>query len=480
MSLRLKLTLWYTALLALLVVGFAVVHYYVVKYSVIDEMRSQLSSRANDLSTSLTWTSDKFNIKNTFQWDQLEYNLYSDYAVMIQVIDAQGRILTRSGNLTKSDRYLPIEFVQNNSISDYIVETEVDRSPFYTLYHPFEYKGKLMGWIQVGAFESRITSFLEMLKKWMLYSVPFGLLMSVVFGYYLSKKALAPIDSILIITDQIDSSHLNIRVPEYPDETIEIKKLSSTLNSLLDRLAQSFARISDFTSDASHELLTPLTAMMGNIDVTLRRPRNAQEYEETLAKMRKDCQRMVETVRSLLFLARSEPPYELKPELLEIDQVIQEEVDNLVPLVFQNSLTIEYEPSIRIAAMVNQSLFRQLVINVLSNAIKYSNPGGHISVRIDKQEHQFSFSIKDQGCGIPKDSIPRLFDRFYRVDGSRQRKTGGTGLGLAIVKRIVDLHKGNIQITSEENIGTEVTVYLPLNVNEEKSVNHAPQLVSIG
>lgn len=479
MSLRLKLTLWYTALLAILVIGFAVVHYYVVKYSVTNEMQSQLSSRANDLATSVAWNSKKFNITNSFQWSQLEYKIYSDYSIMIQIIDAQANVLARSENLIQADKFLPKEFIQNNTLSNYIIESEFDKSPFYTLYHPYVDNGKLLGWIQVGAFESRITSFLEMLKQWMLYSVPLGLLMSVVFGYYLSKKALAPIDSILVITDQIDSSHLNIRVPEFKNETIEVKKLASTLNSLLNRLALSFSRMSDLTSDASHELLTPLTAMMGNIDVTLRRQRPVEEYEEALAKIRKDCNRMVETIRSLLFLARSEPPYELKLEVLTIDQVIQEEIDNLIPLIAQNSLTIEYYPAVSFQAAVNQSLFRQLVINILSNSIKYSNPGGNITVSIDKSETEFQIKVKDQGCGIPKESIPRLFDRFYRVDGSRQRKTGGTGLGLAIVKRIIDLHQGTIQFESDVNIGTEVTISIPFIDENEKVVAASPPMIAV-
>lgn len=463
MSLRLKLTLWYTGLLAILVIGFAVVHYYVVKWSITDEMKTQLTRRASDLSTTIEWKKDTIFIKNTFPWEQLEYKLYSEYAFMVQILDSNGIVLNRSVNLTANNKTIPIDLTQIPSGTDYIAEIEIEKNPFYTLYHPYFQNNQFKGWIQVGAFESRITSFLQMLQTWLIFSVPFGLLMSVLFGYYLSKKALAPIDNILKITDQIDSSHLNIRVPSYENETIEIKKLSSTLNSLLDRLAQSFANISDFTSDASHELLTPLTAMMGNIDVTLRRIRSSQDYEETLSKMRKDCQRMVETVRSLLFLARSEPPYELKSELVEIDNAVQEEIDNLIPLVYSNNLNISFNPY-PVQANVNLNLFRQLIQNLISNAIKYSNSGGNISVSISKNETTFQVIISDQGCGIPKDSIPRLFDRFYRVDGSRQRKTGGTGLGLAIVKRIVDLHKGKIEISSEENVGTQVKVTLSLNV----------------
>lgn len=462
MSLRLKLTLWYTFLLAVLVIGFAVVHYYVVKWAVTDEMQSQLSQKAEEFSESLAWNPDGFSVKNTFPWQQLEFNVLSDYAVMVQVVDYRGKILTQSGNLSRTSEAIEVKTDQASTTTETIIETKYQGQPYYILYHPYKDGGAFLGWIQVGAFEKRITNFLTWLQNWMLYSVPFGLIMSVVLGYYLARKALAPIDSILALAAQIDSPNMDVRFPDYKNETIEVQQLASTLNGLLDRLRNSFTRISDFTSDASHELLTPLTAMIGNIDVTTRRPRTPAEYEETLRKMRKESQRMVDTVKSLLFLARSEPPYgSLQRRKMDIGVMIQEEVDNLAPLIYANNLTISYKTA-PIEAFINESLFRQLIQNLLTNAIKYSHSGGSIQVYTEMQGTEFSvIRIVDQGIGIPKEAISRLFDRFYRVDNSRQRSTGGSGLGLTISKRIVDLHQGTIKIVSEENVGTEVVISIP-------------------
>lgn len=462
MSLRLKLTLWYTFLLAVLVIGFAVVHYYVVKWAVTDEMQSQLSQKAEEFSESLSWNSGGFSVKNNFPWQQLEFNVLSDYAVMVQVVDYQGKVLHQSGNLSRSAESIEVKTDNASTTTETIIETKYQGQPYYILYRPFKDGGAFLGWIQIGAFEKRITNFLTWLQNWMLYSVPFGLLMSVILGYYLARKALAPIDAILALAAQINSPSMDVRFPDYKNETIEVQQLASTLNGLLDRLRNSFTRISDFTSDASHELLTPLTAMIGNIDVTTRRPRTQAEYEETLRKMRKESQRMVDTVKSLLFLARSEPPYgSLQRRKMDIGVMIQEEVDNLAPLIYANNLTISYKTE-TIEAYINDSLFRQLIQNLLTNAIKYSHPGGSIQVYTEMSGNDFSvIRIIDQGIGIPKEAISRLFDRFYRVDNSRQRSTGGSGLGLTISKRIVDLHQGTIKIISEENVGTEVIISIP-------------------
>lgn len=470
MSLRLKLTLWYTFLLGVLVIGFAVVHYYVVKWAVTEEMKSQLSQKAGEFAESLTWKSSGFEVRNSFPWQQLEFNVMSDYAVMVQVVDYQGKILHQSGNLNKTQTTLEAPVSTVITTLETITETKFNGEPYYILYHPVKDGGAFLGWIQVGAFEKRITSFLSWLQNWMLYSVPFGLILSALIGYYLARKMLAPIDSILATAARIHSPQMDVRFPDYEKEAVEIQQLATTLNELLDRLRESFIRISDFTSDASHELLTPLTAMIGNIDVTLRRQRTAEEYDETLKKMRRESQRMVDTVKSLLFLARSEPPYgSLQRRTTNIGVMIQEEVDNLAPLIYSHNLTISYKTE-PIEAFVNESLFRQLVQNLLTNAIKYSHAGGKIEVYTESKDRHFSvIRIVDQGIGIPKEAIGRLFDRFYRVDSSRQRSTGGSGLGLTISKRIVDLHQGTIRILSEENVGTEVIITLPCRPADENT-----------
>lgn len=461
MTLRFKLTLWYTLLLAILVIGFATVHYFFVKWSITEEVKSQLTNKGSEISKSISWTPAQFLISNSVVWQQLEYNAISDYSVMAQIIDWQGNIIHQSGNLAQNELVLPFHNGKSPLNQELVIESTFQDKPFYTFYKPFYQGGAFLGWVQIGMFEARITSFLQLLRTWLVFSVPFGLLVSIFFGYYLGKKALAPIESILATTAKINSSNLDIRVPSYSDQSVEIQEIATTLNSLLDRLSESFKRILDFTSDASHELLTPLTAMIGNIDVTLRRKRTEEEYDATLKKIRSESNRMMETVKSLLFIARSEPPYnKLERELTDVSSLIQEEIDNLAPMAANAHVTILYEPD-PISATINAALFRQLVQNLLTNGIKYSNPNGKINVEIKSLPNDIVLSIQDEGCGIPSDAIPKLFDRFYRVDNSRQRQTGGSGLGLTIVKRIVDLHNGKVDIQSEVNKGTIFTISIP-------------------
>ncbi|NUQ82533.1 MAG: hypothetical protein HUU10_13045 [Bacteroidetes bacterium] len=466
MSLRLKLTLLYTTLLAILVVGFAVVHYYVVRWAITDEMNTQLSVKAGEFAQTLNWTQSQPSITNDFLWNQLEYNTVSDFSLMVQVIDFKGAVLMRSGNLVQTGQSLPVETDGASTFRQHIDIITYDGQPFYLLYLPYQSEGAFRGWIQIGAFEKRITSFLSWLKNWMIYSVPFGLLMSVLIGFYLTRQALRPIDQILKVAEQIQTPQAGLRFPVLEKEAVEIRMISETLNNLLDRLSDSFRKISDFTADASHELLTPLTAMIGNTDVILRRQRTVAEYEETLRKLRSESQRLMDTVKSLLFLARSEPPYgNLQRKLVDLGPIIQEEIDNLAPQIYSSNLTVSYQTS-PIEAFVNDHLFRQLIQNLISNAVKYSNPGGTIQVFTEADQNWSVIRIIDQGIGIPKEAINRVFDRFYRVDNSRQRATGGSGLGLSIVKRIVDLHNGTIRINSEEQVGTEVIIRLPVRPTE--------------
>jgi len=243
----------------------------------------------------------------------------------------------------------------------------------------------------------------------------------------------------------------------------EIGELAETFNEMISRLERSFKQIKQFSSDVSHELKTPLTAIRGEIEVTLRKEREIEGYKNTLRSLLEETGKLERIVENLLFLSRMDSQgirfsfrrFALDESLLEVFEKIEKiaERKNL-------HLILKKIQQVNVEGESNQ--IERAIANLIGNAIKYTPESGRIEMSLEKERDFAKFTIKDTGMGIPEDELPYIFDRFYRVDKARSRETGGSGLGLAIVKWIVEAHKGNIEVKSKVGEGTVFVVFLPL------------------
>jgi two-component system, OmpR family, heavy metal sensor histidine kinase CusS len=288
-------------------------------------------------------------------------------------------------------------------------------------------------------------------------------------GYQIARRGIRPVEEMATTARHISSTNLQERIrPEgYP---FELATLASTFNQMLDGLEESFGRISRFSADIAHDLRTPVNNIRGEAEVSLARPRSAGEYRDVIESCLEEAVRLSDLISDLLFLARAESPLtHLRRERVDVGELLggvreyyeASAADGGVSL----TATVADQP---IIAELDRTLLQRAVGNLVSNALAHTPPGGNVvlGTGVDFSNPDFSairIEVSDTGVGIPAEALPRVFDRFFRVDSSRSQASGGTGLGLAIVQSIVELHGGNAVITSQPGQGTRVTLNVPVS-----------------
>lgn len=289
-------------------------------------------------------------------------------------------------------------------------------------------------------------------------------------GFWFSRRAIKPIEAISAAAAEISLSNLSRRIDVSGTET-ELTGLARTLNQMIDRLESAFSQQVRFTADASHELRTPLAVILSHAELALDKTRPAHELRETIETCRRSALRMKSVVESLLTLARFDSG-ELQLECRPVDlaRIVGDGVGLVRSLAEKRRIAIELD--LESAGLVADSdRISQVVMNLLTNAIRYNHDDGRVSVTTRSSKGEVILNISDTGIGIAPEHLPHIFERFYRVDKARSRKDGGIGLGLAISRSIVEAHGGQITVTSVAEGGSQFEVRLPKRgaaVPEEK------------
>jgi two-component system OmpR family sensor kinase len=317
-----------------------------------------------------------------------------------------------------------------------------------------------------GASTAGLTLGPRRLLTAMLLTAPLIIALSVLIGHFLVGRTLEPVDTIVDEVEAIsDGRSLHRRLAE-PRSHDELGRLSGTLNAMLSRLEGSFASLRRFTADASHELKTPLTVLRSGIERAITHPKAPPEVMEVLEETLVEVNRMAELVDALLTLARADEgraPLHLEQVLLQ--EVLGEVSETASILGEQGGVAVSvHVPDQPITMAMDRSRVRQLLMNLLTNAIKYTPQGGEVAIDCSRADAHVTLSVRDTGVGIAPGDLPHIFDRFWRADQARSR-TGtrpGVGLGLAISKWIAEAHGGTITVQSRPGRGTTFTVTLPI------------------
>ncbi len=278
-------------------------------------------------------------------------------------------------------------------------------------------------------------------------------------GWWIVSRSLRPVVEISSAAAKISAGDLSQRINVAEAES-ELGQLAAVLNSTFARLEAAFAQQQQFTSDAAHELRTPVSVMLTQVQAALNRERTAPEYRETVEACQRAAQRMRRLIESLLALARLDAGQEPMKRLnFDLSKTTRDSVELIRPLADERGLKIIYDlPPLECVG--DSERLAQVVINLLTNAIQYNRPDGEVRVRLESQNNMAFLTVSDTGAGIAAEDLPRVFERFYRADKSRS--TGGNGLGLAISKAVVEAHGGTIEVSSAENTGTTFSVRLPV------------------
>jgi heavy metal sensor kinase len=295
---------------------------------------------------------------------------------------------------------------------------------------------------------------------------PLALLLASLGGLWLASRALSPVDRLTRAAERIGRGNLSERVEEHRSQD-EIGRLAGTFNQMIGRLEQAFERERRFTADASHELKTPLAILRGDIEVALRRERTPEEYRRVLQSSLEEIARLTKLTEDLLTLARSDAGESvLELEQVQLDQLASEARAYIAPLADSAGVALSYEaPPSPIAVEGDQKRLKQLLVNLLDNAIKYTPAGGSARLALAVEDASAVIEVTDTGRGIPSAALPHIFERFYRQTDPRDSRVTGFGLGLAISKWIVDAHGGTIEVDSQEGRGSRFTVRLPLSAS---------------
>jgi heavy metal sensor kinase len=297
----------------------------------------------------------------------------------------------------------------------------------------------------------------------LLAGLPLALGAAGLAGHFLARRALSPIERMARRAHEINAERLDARLKvENPDD--EMGRLAQAFNETLARLQRSFEQLRRFTSDAAHELRTPLTAIRSVGEVGLQSQGATEHYREVIGSMLEESGRLSRLVDSLLTIARADAgQIRLKKEPLAVLPFVREVTSLLDVLAEEKHQSLSIESAVPAEVQADQLILRQVLINLLDNAIKHSPGGGRISIRVRTGDNgSVAVEVEDSGPGIPVEHRERVFDRFYRIDDSRSREQGGAGLGLAIAKWGAEVHGGRLELDSQEGRGCIFRLWLPL------------------
>ena len=455
-SIRVRLTLWYVALLAVILVLFSGVLYLSLSRGLAEEMDISLSTEAARLIASMDFENGLAVLGVGENPDNLQTGtvaaLYDATGQRLVAYDPRQPVPSLPDALTRA-RY---------GQQTFLTASLRDGSQWRVLTLPVLDNGQQIGILQVARPMAEVTAAIQQLALLLAVAVPITLLLASAGGLFLAGRALGPIDRITRAAASIGAADLSRRL-SFAGTNDEVGRLAATFDRMLDRLDSAFRRQRQFTADASHELRTPLTMLASQIDLALERKRTPDEYERLLRSLREDTGRMAQLVSELLTLARADAGQQLLTrEDLDLGEVIRSVVPAMQPLAAQRGvrLTEQAEPGVNVSG--DQTRLTQLLVNLVDNALRYTPAGGTVSVVLEREAGWAVLRVVDTGVGISREHLPHIFERFYRADPSRARSEGGAGLGLAICQWIARAHGGQIAVASEPGHGTTFTVRLPL------------------
>jgi len=450
-SIKTKLILWYLLIQAIILFSFTYALFINVRQDISENIYATLKTVAIDIKEDFNKAQDD-NDSVDIQKEEKEFYIKPLFLRLAQ-IDTQGNITITQ---TTDKDFVPPITLKSFSHKDEQSVIFTNYGDMYMVTIPQE-EGKI---IQLATINKEATAAIDNFLYILLTLNPFILILSSIGGYFLMNRYLLPIKNILNRIQTITANDLSLRI-ETNENNDEIDKLSHAFNHMLERLENSFYQIVRFSSDASHELKTPLTVIRGEIEIALRKERTHAEYKEILMKNLDEVIKIQSTIENLLFLSEAEnATIQDGFEIAYLDEIISESIKEMQKIAHPKNIQITpllVEPC---EIEANVSLLKVAFNNLIKNAVDYSNPHTKILISLYKTEDCIIFKVVDEGNGISQSDMEHIFDRFYRADKSRTRTEGGNGLGLSIVKTILDLHKANIEYISEVGQGTTVIVSL--------------------
>ncbi|MGB5919803.1 sensor histidine kinase [Arcobacter sp.] len=450
LSIKRKLLIYNVLIQGFILVIFSLSIYKTLQVSTIDKIESSLKVIILDIVDDIL---DHKNGLSTLDFD--EEKEYKFKPLYIRLIETNKKLKVLSPSYFPSSIPLPVAHIQSDTIHF------VEHDNYICGEIKFIMKNKTYI-LQVATDYKILNHTMENLFYILLFIVPIILIFSIIGGYFLIYKSFAPIEKILFNLKNINATTLSERLKSSNNRD-EISQLSNEINSLLQRLEISFDKINQFSSDASHELKTPLTIIRGEIEIALRKDRDSKEYKDTLNVCLDEILLIQQTIDDLLFLAKNENNKDVYKEDAYIDEITSDAIKELKPYAKLKNINIQSQIKDIFQIKGHSKLLKIAIKNILKNAISFSHENSDVIIKNYIEDDNFIISIEDKGIGIAQEEQTKIFEKFYRTDKSRNKESGGTGLGMAIVEKIISSHNGKIDLKSSENKGTTVKLIFTKN-----------------
>jgi heavy metal sensor kinase len=463
LSIRWRLTLWNTLALGILLLGFCVLVYGLMAHALYEQLDRALQAESRQLEQDERLQSEP---EQRLRYWIDEFKEHENFFCV--VYDARGQVYLKTPEM--ADQSIPRLLEPGSETSTY----RNQEVPILGRQRALSWRLKVDGTDYTVLHLAPLKDVDHELRQLLVVLCMAGSVMlgaSAGLGYWLARKALKPMEQLHRQAAQITAEHLDRRLP-VRNPRDELGRLAQTINGMIARLERSFGEIRRFTADASHELRTPLTAIRIEAEVALHKPMTLADHQVLLSSILEECARLTRLTDQLLELAREDvnaarPP--LQP--LDLAGLLAGVVETMRPLAEAKGIALRHDRFDPQRIHGAEARLRQVFYNLLDNAIKYTPEGGTVEVQLSCQEHNAVIRVSDTGVGIPPEHLPRVFDRFYRVDKARTRAEGGTGLGLSIAQSIVTAHGGTIKLTSTPGRGTTCIVTLPEGPADENTGN---------
>jgi heavy metal sensor kinase len=462
-TIRVRLTLWYVALLAVFLLGFSAALYLTLARSLSQQVDATLRLNAEQLAGAINIEQGQVNFQSS-ESDVTDAANLRDQGYLVRLLDANGGVADTNARFAA----LPVapsalDAARRGQLS---LDTFAANGHSFRVYtRPIVEGGQFYGALQIAQSLDPVASMLRQLLWLLAAIVPLTLVFALAGGFWFARRALGPIDHITTAAQRMSAEDLTQRLGlNLPDD--EVGRLARTFDGMLARLDAAFCRERQFTADASHELRTPLTAMRGEIDVTLSRPRSVAEYRRALEGLGGDVDRLTRLAEDLLTLARADAGrLPLDQDTLNVSQLLRAVAEQLRPLAESKNISIEVRADDALVAWADEDKLLRVMLNLVDNALKFTPVGGRVMLSASRAAGQVELAVSDTGAGMSAQDLAHIFERFYRADESHSPGAGGAGLGLAIAHSLVAAQSGTIEVRSALGQGTTFVVKLP---SEEK------------
>jgi heavy metal sensor kinase len=458
LSIRARLTLWYTGVVVLILLLVSVAAYSLLRWHLYNDLDASLFTVAGVLREAPP--ADPTAQLPPALEPLVRGFLGPEFAdALMQLLDPEGRLRSRALRPALPLSYQArVNALRGEPTLETVQLTTGDEARLLTM--PVVRGGRIVDLVQVAMPLRRTRQTLLRYVETLLVLVPLGAVLSAAGGWLLARRALRPVDRMSQSALRISAEDLSRRLERRGTQD-EIDRLADTLNAMLARLEAAFGEMQRFTADAAHELRTPLTALRGGIEIALRAERSPDEYRRVLASSIEEVDQLIRLAEDLLLLSRSTVGLSAARQPVDLEPLCLEALELGVRLAKGKGVNVSMGATVPAIVHGDAGALRRVLLNLVDNAVKYTPAGGSVVISLARVADSVALVVEDTGIGIDPADAKRIFEPFLRLDAGRNRDTGGSGLGLAIARSIVLAHGGTLEVDNRPGGGSRFTINLP-------------------